>query len=189
MMKQLSSYLLQLTDIPSQSLETLLSLFKPVTIKKNSFFVKEGEVAKKIAFVESGILRAFYQNDKGEEFNKVFFTASSMVAAYSSLIKKESSKINIQCLTDSVVYEASYHEILNLYDEHQSIERVNRLMAELFFVEKEEREMSLVMNDASERYEQFKEQFQGLENEIAQYHVASYLGITPTQLSRIRAKK
>ena len=111
------------------------------------------------------------------------------MGAYSALITGEVNKINIQCLTDCVILKANFSKILELYDLHPGIERLNRVIAEDFFVKKERREMSLVMNDASDRYEMFQEEFSGLENRITQYHIASYLGITPTQLSRIRAKR
>ncbi len=188
-MENLSTFLKRFTDLPTESMDALSVLFKPVSLKKNEYLAKEGDFAKTLYFVESGVLRAFYQNPKGEEFNKLFFVTPSIVGAYSSLITGEENKINIQCLTDCIILKADFKSILNLYDTHPRIERLNRMIAEDFFVKKERREMSLVMNDASERYEMFKEEFSGLENEITQYHIASYLGITPTQLSRIRAKR
>ena len=76
-----------------------------------------------------------------------------------------------------------------LYDSIPKIERLSRILAEHFFVDKEKREIELVMLGASEKYEIFKKEHPNLENLIPQYHIASYLGISPTQLSRIRAKK
>lgn len=80
-------------------------------------------------------------------------------------------------------------EETDVYEAHPMVERLNQMIAEGFFVKKEHREMSLVMNDASERYALFRQEYPDIENQVAQYHVASYLGITPTQLSRIRAKR
>ena len=149
----------------------------------------EGEFAKKLAFVQSGVLRAYYRNAKGEEFNKIFFTNPAIVGAYSSLITGQQNMINIQCLTDCELLQTGFERILSLYEVHPMVERLNRVIAEDFFVKKERREMSLVMNDASERYAIFQREYPEIENQVAQYHVASYLGITPTQLSRIRAKR
>ena len=188
-MKTFSTFLKQFANVPMESMNALMDLFTAVHLKKNDYLVQEGEHAKSLYFVESGVLRAFYQNPKGEEFNKLFFVNPSIVGAYSALITGEVNKINIQCLTDCVILKANFSKILELYDLHPGIERLNRVIAEDFFVKKERREMSLVMNDASDRYEMFQEEFSGLENRITQYHIASYLGITPTQLSRIRAKR
>jgi len=188
-MEKFKTFLKQFTNIPDDSMNSLLNLFEPIAFKKNEFLAQEGEYSTSLFFVESGVLRAFYQNPKGEEFNKLFFTTPSIVGAYSSLITNEINKINIQCLSNCTLLKANFQSILDLYEHNPIIERLNRMIAEDFFVKKEQREMSLVMNDASERYELFKQEFPGLENEITQYHIASYLGITPTQLSRIRAKR
>ncbi len=188
-MQPFVSYLQSFTSIPEQSLQALLDLFKPVHLVKNEYYATHGKRAVKLAFLDKGLMRAFYENSEGEEFNKLFFRTPAIVGAYSSLITKTPMIINLQCLTDCEILEATFEDIVALYDDHPRIERLNRKIAEDFFVEKEKREMSLVMNDASERYELFKKEFPGLENDIPQYHIASYLGITPTQLSRIRAKR
>ncbi|TRX62565.1 Crp/Fnr family transcriptional regulator [Fulvivirga sp. M361] len=188
-MQSFINYLLQFTEVPESSLHALLKLFKPIHLKKNELYARSGQEARKLAFIESGLMRAYYQNHEGEEFNKIFFTTPSIVGAYTSLITKEKNNINIECLTDCGLLDADFQSILDLYEEHPKIERLNRTMAEDFFVKKEKREISLVMNDASERYALFQKEHPGLENQITQYQVASYLGITPTQLSRIRAKK
>ena len=188
-MHSFSSYLLSFWNIPEPSLEILLNLFTPRHFKKNDFYARAGDQAKKLGFLEEGIMRAYYQNDKGEEFNKLFFTNPAIVGPYSALITGETNKINIQWLTDGTLLEANFQDIIDLYTAHRSIESLNRKIAEDFFVKKEKREMSLVMFDAAERYAVFQKEFPELENSIAQYHIASYLGVTPTQLSRIRAKK
>ena len=184
-----SEYLLRFTDIPQPSLTALLNLFQPRDLKKNEFYAREGKKARKLAFIEDGLMRTFYRNEKGEEFNKIFFKNPAIVGAYSSLITKEPTIINIQCLTDCKIVEANFEDIAGLYPEHRSIETLNRKIAEDFFVEKERREMSLIMYDASERYNMFRDKFPDLENSLPQYQIASYLGITPVQLSRIRARK
>lgn len=184
-----ADYLLQFTDIPDTSLTALLDLFSPSTLSKNELYVKEGTKARKLAFLEDGLMRAYYKNEDGEDFNKIFFQNPSIVGGYTSLITKEASIINIDCITDCKIVEANFQDIVDLYPEHRSIETLNRKIAEDFFVQKEHREMSLVMYDASKRYRLFQDRFPDLENHIPQYHIASYLGITPVQLSRIRAKK
>jgi CRP-like cAMP-binding protein len=188
-MNSFSSYFQNITDIPEDSLAALRSLFKPAVLQKDHYYARHGKKAMKLAFLEKGLMRVFYQNKEAEEFNKLFIKNPAITAAYASLITKEPAIIDIQCLTECNILEATFEDIVSLYDEHPSIERLNRKIAEDFFVEKEKREMSLVVNDATERYALFLKEFPGLENHITQYHIASYLGITPTQLSRIRAKK
>ncbi|NHZ86031.1 MAG: cyclic nucleotide-binding domain-containing protein [Planctomycetia bacterium] len=188
-MKKLENYLNKLLNFTDSEIQILLSLFTEKKLKKNEYFAVEGGYSSKIAFIKSGVMRAFYRNNEGDEYNKTFFTNSSFIGAYSSLITGQENLINIQCLTDCVILKANYEGITNLYDSTPKFERLSRILAERFFIMKEKREIELVMLDASERYEIFKKEHPNLENLIPQYHIASYLGITPTQLSRIRAKK
>lgn len=182
-------YLDQFVSLPREAQQDLIGLFELKKFEKGEYFATEGTVSTKLGFVRNGILRAFYRNPKGEEYIKLFFQNSSILGAYASLITKSESIIIIECLSNCEVLVCNFQDILDLYQTHQSIESLNRVIAEDFFVKKEKREMSLVMYDASKRYELFQEEYPGLENEIPQYHIASYLGITPTQLSRIRAQR
>jgi hypothetical protein len=79
-----------------------------------------------------------------------------------------------------------YHEPKRLSDNNYELERLRRSIAERLFVGNEKKQLEMALMDATERYLIFKEQHPGLEDLIPQYHIASYLGISPTQLSRIR---
>jgi len=105
------------------------------------------------------------------------------------LISGQKNLINIQCLTNCVIQVADFNKITALYNDYPKIERLARILAENKFSIKEKREIELVTLDATERYIIFQSEHPNLENLIPQYHIASYLGVTPTQLSRIRAKK
>jgi CRP-like cAMP-binding protein len=188
-MVKLEAKIKSLFNLDAESLEVFTAQFSILKIKKYDSFAKKGEYSKKIAFVESGILRAYYSNDKGEEYNKTFFTEGSFVGAYSSLVSGEKNLIDIDCLTDCKLSIAEFQNITQLYDKYPKIERLARILAEYFFVRKEKREIELATLEAKERYAIFQKEHPNLEQLIPQYHIASYLGITPTQLSRIRSKK
>jgi len=185
----LKETLTQITHFDQASLDAFVSTFSEVNFKKGKALAKKGEYAKKIAFVLNGVIRAYYSNDKGEEYNKTFFTAGKFVGAYSSLITKQKNLIDIDCLTDCKLLIAEYSKITSLYDQYPQIERLSRILAEYFFVIKEKREIELVTLEAKERYAIFQQEHPQLEQLIPQYHIASYLGVSPTQLSRIRAQK
>jgi len=188
-MTDLKSYLNQIVPFTESEMELFISLFSEKQFLKNDYFAVEGEYSTKLAFMSSGVVRAFYRNPQGNEYNKTFFSKKGFVAPYSSLVTNQKNVINLQCLTNCTFYVADFAKIKNLYDTHPKIERLARILAEHYFVSKEKREIELVMLDGKERYEIFKIEHPNLENLIPQYHIASYLGITPTQLSRIRAKK
>lgn len=188
-MNELKIYLETLVSFTESEMEVFISLFSKIQLKKNDYFAKEGEFSSKLGFVSNGVLRAFIRNKTGNEYNKTFFTSSNFVAAYSSITTKQKNLINIQCLTDCTLFVADFRQLTYLYKKYTQFESLARTMAEYKFAIKEKREIELVTLEARERYEIFKKEHPNLENLINQYHIASYLGVSPTQLSRIRSKK
>lgn len=188
-MNELKTYLQTLINFTENEMEVFTSLFSEIQLKKNEYFVKEGGFPLKLAFVLTGVMRAFFRNKSGSEYNKTFFSPIHFAAAYSSITTQQKNLINIQCLTDCTLLVADFNQLTSLYADHPKFESLARIMAEYKFAIKEKREIELVTLEASERYKIFKKEHPNLENLINQYHIASYLGITPTQLSRIRAKK
>jgi len=187
-MTDLKKFFNSLTPILTESWVRLEALFIPEVLKKGDYFITNGQTAKKIAFLESGIVRAFYRNNDAIEYNKHFFINPCFIGGYASLITKTPNQINQQALSECNVLVAKYTDIQALYQTCPDIERAARMLAEQFFVQKEQREIEIVLLDAGKRYQIFQKNFPQLEQQIPQYHIASYLGITPTQLSRIRRK-
>ena len=187
-MTDLKSFFNSLTPISTESWDKFSVLFTPKVLKKGDYFISDGQTAKEIGFLESGIIRAFYRSDEAIEYNKHFFINPSFIGGYASLITKTPNQINQQALTDCKLQVALYDKIQNLYQTCPDLERAGRILAEQFFVQKEQREIEIVLLEADKRYQIFQKDFPELEQQIPQYHIASYLGITPTQLSRIRRK-
>lgn len=177
-----------LSPVSNESWDQFSALFTPKILKKGDYFITSGQTAKEIGFLETGVVRAFYRNNEATEYNKHFFVNPCFIGGYSSLITGTPNQINQQALTECKILTAKYADIQSLYKTCPDIERAARILAELFFVQKEQREIEIVLLDADKRYEIFQKDFPQLEQQIPQYHIASYLGITPTQLSRIRKK-
>ena len=188
MVEELYNYLNAISPIKSGTWEEVRKLFSEKSLPKGEYFITEGETARQIGFLTSGIIRAFYRHSDGMEYNKHFFIPNSIIGGYSSLITSTPTQINQQALADCTMLVANYAQIVKLYDLFPDFERVGRRLAELYFVDKEQREINIVLLDADKRYMIFRQEYPQLEQLIPQYHIASYLGITPTQLSRIRKK-
>lgn len=184
----LHHFLNRLTPISPATWEKVFPIFTEVQLEKGTHFIREGQLAREIGFLEEGIMRAYYRNTGGQEYNKHFFTAPCFIGGYASLITGKPNVIQQEALTDCKVYSAPYTAFRTLFDTCPDLERAARVLAEQFFVAKEQREIEIVQLDAEERYQLFRERYPELEASIPQYHIASYLGITPTQLSRIRRK-
>jgi CRP-like cAMP-binding protein len=185
---ELYKYLNAISPIQDTTWKRIEPLFSEKALAKGDCFIGEGEIAKQIGFLKSGIVRVFYRNKEGVEYNKHFSTPYTIVGAYSSLVTSTPNKIIHEALTDCAILVANYSEIIKLYDLFPDFERVGRRLAERYFVNKEQREIEIVLLNADERYMIFRKEYPQLEQLIPQYHIASYLGITPTQLSRIRRK-
>ncbi len=187
-MNALKTYINRISPLSENTWEQFSSFFAYRELKKGEYFIREGQMARHMGFLTHGVIRAFYRNPAGVEYNKHFFVPESFAGGYSSLVTQSPNLINLQALTDCRLVIASYSQITALFDACQDLERFARKLAELYFVHKEKREVDIVLLDADKRYLQFQLEYPELEQLIPQYHIASYLGITPTQLSRIRRK-
>lgn len=169
-------------------IDKFLSLFTAHKIDAGCDVVCEGDMGKKIFFVTSGLFRSYYISPKGDESIKHFFLPGTFFAPLTSLITAKPSPVYIGALKDSEYLSADYSELELLYQELPALNILGRKLIEWAWVGKERRETQLIMLDANDRYKAFLKEFPGLDKQIPQYHIASYLGITPVQLSRIRAK-
>lgn len=185
-MESLREYVTQVYPLPPATWEALTPLIHPSHLKRNTFFAERGDQPSDLGFLQSGSVRAFYRDPKGQDYNKTFFVGPCFFAAMSALVTGQPSQIYIQAMEDCEILRLPYPELKGLYDQHPALERLARMIVEGIFVVKEQREIDLVTLDAKARYLKFRSAFPGLENRIPQYHIASYLGVTPTQLSRIR---
>ena len=187
-MNRLKIFLNSISELSEETWKEVFPLFTKLELSPGDFFVKENVYAKKIAFLEEGIIRAFFTNKEAKEYNKQFFVDASLIGAYSSLLTNERNKIPQQALSKCILWEAKYSDIKKLFEKFHDFEKLGRKIAEYYFLEKERKELEMALLNATERYLLFKKRFPNLEQKIPQYHIASYLGVTATQLSRLRNK-
>ncbi|MBN1119934.1 MAG: Crp/Fnr family transcriptional regulator [Anaerolineae bacterium] len=190
----MSNYLSNLADemdfvseIPEEELAKALKGLRTITVKKDGYFLRAGEVPGRIGFLKAGLMRLFYIDLNGVEVNKHFCIENTVASSYSAFLQQAESKFFIQALEDTELRTIDYETYRALLNGHICWQIVAKKLAEMIFIMKEKREAELLLCDAQERYQQFLTDYPGLERRIAQYHIASYLGITPESLSRIRA--
>ncbi len=169
---------------PKRLLEALLEI---IEVKRSDFLFREGDRVHHACFLLKGVIRVYYNKD-GNEYNKTFFIPGSFPTPLTALLTNGVSELDFQALADCVIVRFPYRKFKDLFDEHRSLERLMLRILEQLWIKKERHDIHMVTNDATENYLIFREDFPGLEQQIPQYHIASYLGITPIQLSRIRAK-
>ena len=151
-MNELKDYFNAISKLNESTWDRILPFFKEDRLLKNEYFAKENKTARQIAFLKTGVVRAFFINQEGKDYNKQFFVGQSIIGAYTSLLTGNTNLIAQQALTDCVIYTCDFASLTNLYDEYQDLERFARKIAEHYFLEKEKKEIEIVLLDASQRY-------------------------------------
>ncbi|WP_181919364.1 Crp/Fnr family transcriptional regulator [Alkalilimnicola ehrlichii] len=157
-------------------------------LKKGTFFAMEGLPARDIAFVASGILRMYYVREDGREFNKSFVTAGDICGVLDALILNQPSRLYIDTLSPCHLFTLPWASLEALFDTYPCWSRIGRRFAYLLSVKKMRREASFLLDSAEERYRCFCNEYGGIAQLIPDYHIASYLGITPVALCRIKKR-
>lgn len=179
----------QYYNFDDENFERLKNITFLKEVKKAEILLDNYSKAKYIYFICKGILRTYYLGENAEIYTKNLFSENYFSASKVSLITKEDSYLNIEALEDcTLIYIdfEKYKELIDKYNEFKTF-YINYLEKNWVIV-KEKNEISLILDDATTRYENFIKNNPNIENRIAQHHIANHLGITPTQLSRIRKK-
>ncbi|OUR95628.1 hypothetical protein A9Q84_14080 [Halobacteriovorax marinus] len=176
----------QICNITDEEWNKLLPFIKTRSIKKNHVLLEQGSKSINFYFITKGLVRFYYSTPEGKEFNKSFHHENDFVGSLLTMKRDMPSTFSIQALEDCELIVINYKEFNTLYDEHRCWDRIGRIMAEELAIRKELREKEFLLDSAEARYESFKAEFPDLQNRINLGHIASYLGITQVQLSRIR---
>lgn len=175
-----------ITLSPSE-IDIVTSLFKERTYKKGDFFLEEGRICKHVGFVATGLMR-FYISQDGEEKIYDFSQESEFVCNYESFLPKIPSSKNIQALEDSIVFVISHADLQLFYANVKGGERFGRVAIESVFVKILQDISALYAETPELRYERFLRNHSDLQQRISQYHIASFVGVKPQSLSRIRKR-
>lgn len=181
-------FIKSITKIPKKQEEKFIALLSEKGVLKSDTFVRAGEYPKTIGFVKEGLFRYFYTNNEGVEFTKGFFVENSIISSYSAILENRGSYFTIEALEDSVIEQVSYEKFNALFSEHPCWNEFLLPVIQKGYIVKEEREREFLLYDAEHRYRAFLKKYPGLDQRIKKHIIASYLGITPESLSRIRNK-
>lgn len=175
------------TEIPSSEWKKIADSIKLLHLDKNEFFIMQGDKPDRLAFITSGIFRVFCITESGDEKTLSFRTKGQFLAAYTPFLENRDTWYSIQALEDSELIYMFFDDFMKLSMGHSCWEKVSKEYIVQLFIEKENRERSFLTEDAKTRYLGFKKQYPELEQQIHNFYIASYLGISPVTLSRIRS--
>lgn len=165
----------------------ITSLFKEKRYKKGDFFLAEGQICKHVGFITKGLMR-YYINHDGEEKTYSFSQENQYVCNYESFIPQNPSLKVVQALEDTEILVISHTDLQLLYSNVRKGERFGRIAIEGVFLQLLLDINSLYTETPELRYETFLKNHSDLQQRISQYHIASYVGVKPQSLSRIRKR-
>ncbi len=176
-------------EISAETFTSLADICKPVFIRKAGTFLRQGDTPDAFAFLYSGLMRAFTTNERADEYNKIFFVENSFPGSMVALLKSAPSDFSIEALEDTHLLSIDFRRYRELLQQNDELKwfQINYL-EQNWLIGKEQREVEFAQHDAQDRYQNFLKAHSSLVQRLPQYHIASHLGITPTQLSRIRKK-
>ena len=159
-------------------------------VKKDDYITRFNEKPTGFYFVSRGLFRLYTINEKGHEYNKSFFVENTFPGSMVALLKNEVSNFEIQALEESQIIHIDFKKYRELLLKHDDLKLFQIYYLESnWLISKDAREVDIIQKDADERYDEFFSLYSDLHSRLPQYHIASHLGITPTQLSRIRKKR
>lgn len=154
---------------------------------KGTILSRAGDIEKYMYFLVEGITSICHMRN-GVEYTLRFNFPISIFNSYSSFISQSPSLVSVEALTDLSLFRMTYQDMQTLYDESPAAERIGRRMLELLYVQRELKELQMHSRTAEDYYCELVKTNKAFINEIPQKHLASYLGIAPESLSRIKKK-
>jgi CRP-like cAMP-binding protein len=174
------------TGITQNELNVILPKYNKIHLSKNDYLLQEGAIEKKYWFIESGFIRSYIVDPEGNDITFNLYGSTDVVIDYPSFFFFAPTKENIQALTDCVCWEIDFNSFQELFNDITSFREQQRgLLVGSYFALKEH-SISLIADQAKDRYLKLLKSKPHIIKNVSLKHIATYLGITDTSLSRIR---
>lgn len=187
-MDPLHEFMNNISPLTEESFNIYMDLCEPKTFKAGTVLTEIGSIPEHLYFIKSGVSRSYSLTDKGSEYIRSLISTNNILAATEALITKTPTKVACQCLTDCDVLEINYTGLIEKCKENSEISTWYIKTLELHYAHLQKTNDEQLTLNATQRYLILQKRIPNIDNLINQYHIASRLGITPIQLSRIRKK-
>jgi CRP-like cAMP-binding protein len=188
----LDTYLSFLSQIHPLSDECLGEVHEVLSLKqypKKHFLVKQGETVDEVFFITKGCVREFFTDDNTDEICTWFGFEHDIALPTHGFLIQQPSFTSIQAIEDVEAVILKRGDLENLYQKYHELERVGRILAEMYLIQNEENRIILQTYNAKQKYEFLIKKHPETIQRIPLSYIASYLGISLETLSRIRARK
>jgi len=177
----------QIVTLDLDEEQLLKTIFNEMHLKKGDFFLKAGEINNRLGFVNKGLIRYFvYKND--DESTIEFTSEGEFIAEYQSFLDNSEAIQYIQAIEDTTLLVTDNDGIQQLYNTTKNGNLIGRLVIEYRYNHLLKQLLSIYMHDPEQRYRNFIKVYPDLIQRVPQYYVASYVGVKPESLSRIRKR-
>ena len=185
----LLNYFQKVIPLNNEEKKLVTELFKPRLYRKKQYVLQEGDVCNQFNFIVRGCLRMYKVDDKGNTHILQFAAENWWLSNIGSFHERKPSELNIDALEDTMVLQVGHENLLSLYTNAPKFDRIFRVLIENSFVSLQTRLLQTISSTAEERYNSFLDSYSHLTNRLSQTQIASFLGITPEFLSRLRNKQ
>ncbi|MBY0425317.1 MAG: Crp/Fnr family transcriptional regulator [Cytophagales bacterium] len=185
-MEQLRNAIHQMIQISEAEMHELLSGCFLKTFKKQEVLSRPHVIPNEVFFIQQGMVRVMVTDKEGEDHTIHFALEGQFIADYSSFILHQPSMYTLQSLEETQAVVMPRQVIEWGYKNLQEGDKLGRLIAEFYFIYQDNRIKNLYARTPKERYETISEVFPNIHNRVPQHMIASYLGITPVHLSRLK---
>ncbi|MES3018451.1 MAG: Crp/Fnr family transcriptional regulator [Bacteroidota bacterium] len=175
-------------ELTHEEQQHITKYLTPKKLRKKQYLLQEGDACKYVAFVEKGALRAYSMDDKGNEHIIQFGLEGWTISDLYSFITGEPATYNIDAIEDSeltLISASAHEELLNTVPKYETFTRLNITGA---YVAMQKRLTSIISSPSEDRYENFNSLYPDIVQRVPQHMIASYMGLTPETLSRVRKK-
>jgi CRP-like cAMP-binding protein len=174
------------TPLDDLEIIELRSKISEKKVKRRQFILQEGDVCKHISFVVDGCLKMYKVDNKGSEHNLQFSIENGWIADLGSFYSGKQSELYIEALEQSTILQIKHVDMIYLYTNYPKFDRIFRVLIENAFIKIQKRVLQNISSTAEERYLDFLNNYPNLFNRISNVQIASYIGVTPEFLSKIR---
>ncbi|PSK93301.1 Crp/Fnr family transcriptional regulator [Taibaiella chishuiensis] len=186
-MEKIRAYFGQMTAMSEQDWAYFRLKLERVELPRKTLLLRAGQTENYLSFIEDGAVR-YYMPGIEQELTFAFTFTNQFVSAYDSFLLRQPSVYHVETLTATTLWRLSYKDLQDVYRETAVGNLVGRLAAEDIFMKKSRRELSLLQETAEERYLALFSEQPHLLLQVPLKYIASYIGVTPQALSRIRRR-
>ncbi len=188
--EQFKQQLLKLGALRDASWQEFKKILHKKSFSKGAVILEAGKTPKNLYFILEGAIIIYYESNNGTVYTKNILFENEFPAATAALIQNKPSHLTIEAVEDATLIAFNYKKFKNLVRFNSDINNIYiNYIEKYWIVRKEKIQLSLATEQADVRYKELLELYPAIEQRIPLYHLASYLGITPTQLSRIRKNR